>query len=272
MKLTPAQRTVITEAVNDMFWRLEARLLGRWFKGPSLYFSVVSETDPTLTLEGAYRYALSMLFGPNASVDEREIKSLNEIALNYFEAERLRRVNRMITDIAGAQDASEAADVIQENIIKTNSYVETVVINESRNMQAYAERDGIARLGASIGVDDPVVVKLGVVDDKVCKACKELWHSSSNLYVPRPWKMSELRDGYNKNQKDPVPTVNATHPHCRHVMSFVPPNYGFDGNGVIRFVAFGYDFYEEYYKTHKHEEFDENLLKSCTCLHPALAE
>ena len=269
MKLTPAQRTVITETVNDIFFRLEARLLGRWFRGPSIYFSVVSETDPALTLEGAYRYAINALYGAGAAVDEKEMKSLNEIAHNYFEAERLRRVNQMLSDIAHAKAPTEIADAIQNNIDKASSYVQTAVVTEARNMQAYAERDGISRLGASIGVDDPVVVKLGVVDEKICPACKKLWHSPTNLHQPRPWKMSELRDGYNKSQKDPVPTVNATHPHCRHVLSFVPPNYGFDERGVIRFIAFGHDYYEEYYKIHKHEVFDENLLKSCTCGHPA---
>lgn len=265
MKLTDAQRAVITETINDVFYRVQARLLGRWFRGPTMYFSVVNETDPLDTLEGAYRYALNMMFGANASVDEREMKALNQIAANYFEAERLRRINQTIADISGANTEQEMLDAIQNNIDQASSYVQKLVTTETRNMQAYAERDGINRLGAEIGVEDPIVVKLGVVDDKICKACKKLWHDPTNLHRPRPWKMSELRDGYNKSQSDPIPTVSATHPNCRHVMSMVPPNYGFTANGVIQFKSFGYDYYEDYYSVHKHEKFDENLLKSCTC-------
>lgn len=265
MKLTEAQRAVITDTVSDVFYRTQARLLGRWFRGPTMYFSVVNESDPFDTLEGAYRFALAMMFGANAAVDEKEMKALNQIAANYFEAERLRRINQTIQDVSQAQTEEEMAAAIQDNIDKATKYVEKLVVNETRNMQAYAERDGIHRLGATIGVEDPVVVKLGVVDENLCKACRALWHDPSNLYRPRPWKMSELRDGYNKSQDNPIPTVNATHPNCRHVLTFVPPNYGFSDRGVIGFKAFGYDYYREYYSVHKHEKFDENLLKTCTC-------
>jgi hypothetical protein len=266
MKLSSFQRSLIVDAINDVFFRLEARLLGRWFKGPTIYFSVVSEVDPGETLEGVYRYALSMLYGPAASIDEKHLKELHEIAQNYLEAERLRRVNKVLTDTAAAEDAAAAAASLQENIDKATSYINTLMVTEARNMQAYAERDGIIKLAASIGVDDPVVVKLGIVDDRLCKACRTLWHDRSNISKPRPWKMSELRDGYNKSQLDPTPTLNATHPHCRHVLSFVPPNFGFDDKGMIKFIAFGYDYYEDYHGTHKVELIDENLLKSCTCL------
>src|SRR5208283_3436067 len=116
-----------------------------------------------------------------------------------------------------------------------------VVVTEARNMQAYAEKEGITRLAASIGDDDPVIVKLGVVDDKLCLACRTLWHDPTNLHKPRPWKLSELRDGYNKSQKDPIPTHAPSHPHCRHILSYIPIGYTFDASGVIRFEAFGYD-------------------------------
>jgi hypothetical protein len=267
LKLKPSDRTLITDTVNDIFYRMEARLLGRFFTGPSMYFSVASESEPEHTLEGAYRYALMNMYGANASVDENEIKSLSEITENYLEAERLKRINAIVHEVAAANSHKEAVKAIQTNIDKASTYVETVISTDSRNMQAYAEKDGIIRVSAAVGDENPTVVKLGVVDDKVCEACKKLWHSPDNPYKPRPWKLSELRDGYNKSQKDPIPTISASHPRCRHVLSYIPIGYTFDSSGVIKFEGFGHDYYSEYYQIHKHETFSEDLIKSCTCIH-----
>ena len=65
-----------------------------------------------------------------------------------------------------------------------------------------------------------------------------------NLYIPRVYKLSELKDGYNKDHKNPIPTVSCTHPHCRHTLTMVPPNYGFDMRGNITFKGFGHDEYQ----------------------------
>ena len=170
MDLTPAQRTIITDTINDIYYRLEARLLGRFFKGPSMYFSVVSESEPEHTLEGAYLYTLASLYGPGAAVDEHEVKSLSSITENYLEAARLKQVNQIIMDIAGADSEKEVKKILDETVGKANSYVEKVVVTESRNIQAYAEKEGILRLSSSIGDEDAIVVKLGVVDDKLCHA------------------------------------------------------------------------------------------------------
>lgn len=265
MKLTRGQRTTITDTISDIYWRLQARLLGRFFTGPSIYFSVARETDPLDTLEGAYVYTLKTMYGADTNADPHEVESLIEIARNYLESDRLKRLNRILTGIAAVESGAEARKVIEAEMKSAETYTDMVVQTEVRQAQAYAERAGISQLAATVGDHDPTVVKLGVVDSKICKNCKELWHSRTNLFLPRPWKLSELSEGYNKDQKNPIATVSGSHPRCRHILSYIPIGYTFSASGIIEFQGFGYDYYNDYYHIHKNEIIPETLIKACSC-------
>lgn len=249
MIITPALLSLINGKVDDLFFNLKAALLGRFFKGPAIYFEVANSADPAETLEGLYRHSMGIMFGPqamNVNADD-ELKHLAEVTGNFLDARRLKLINQIVNDVKAAPNAKEAAKAVQENMSKTTSYIEMLVANEARTVQSYANKEGIARLGASIGEADPVVCKLGFVDNKLCKHCKELWHMPNNLKIPKVYRLSELRDGYMKARKgeEPFPTHGPTHPNCRHTTTMVPPNFGFDENGVIKFVAFGYDIHAD---------------------------
>lgn len=243
MILNDKQKKDIEFYINDLFNRLKARLLGRFFKGPSIYFEIVQSGDPIDTMEGIYRYTIGMMYGSEAKIDFKRIKILAKITSNYLDAERLKTINNVILSAEQGSNYQEVQDLVTQNINKALKYTSVVLNTEIKNIQAYAERSGIEQLGASIGVDDPVVCKLGVVDEKLCVNCKKLWHSKENLFIPKVYKLSELKDGYNKDYKNPVPTVSCTHPHCRHTLTMIPPNYGFDQRGNITFKNFGYDEY-----------------------------
>lgn len=214
MILTESQKKAIEATVNDLFNRLKVRLLGRFFSGPAIYFEIIRDHDPIETVEGIYRYTLGAMFGPEAKPDTKRIKSLAKITENYLNAERLKTINNIITSAEQGKDLSEVEDLVRDSMDKASRYVKTVVNTEVKNIQAYAERAGIEQLGASIGLDDPTVAKLGKVDGKLCPVCRDLWHTDENIYVPKVYKLSQLRDGYNRDQKNPTPTVGTTHPHC----------------------------------------------------------
>lgn len=252
MTLTEAQRKEIEAAVDELFFTLKAKVLGRFFKGPKIFFEVVRSSSPLESIEGIYRYTYEML-NPGQKPDESQIKGLARITGNYIDAERLKTKNRILADVESSGTLKEADAVIRENIERASSYIDMLVNNEARIVQAYAERNGINQLGASLGIDDPVVAKLGVIDVRMCKNCKKLWHTPENIRVPKVYKMSELQEGYNRDHKNPTPTVGPTHPRCRHVMTFVPPNFGFDRSGQITFKGFGYDVYAEQHGVNKAE-------------------
>lgn len=241
MKLNDQQIGLITGAVDDLFYNFKARLLGRFFKGPFMYFEVANENDPKTSIEGLFRYTIHMLYGSQVSVDENQIKKLAEITSNYIDAQRLKTLNRVLTDAERAKTQKELNDLVSEQMDKATSYMNLLSNTETTMVRAYAEREGITQLAAQIGVEDPVVCKRGIVDAKTCDNCLKLWHHPDNPFIPKVYRLSELTDGYNTDHRDPKPTVGHTHPHCRHVLSFIPPNYGFSKDGSLEFKGFGYD-------------------------------
>lgn len=254
MKLRQDQLHEISQAVDDLFYSTKAKLLGKFFEGPKIYFELVYDSDPLQTIEGIFRYTLQLLF-PNAQPDPKTVETLAHITGNYLDARRLQTKNKILTDILAAKTKTAAAGVVKEHLDTASNYIEMLVNTETRIAQAYAEKEGIHRVAASVGVDDPVVCKLGIIDEKMCKNCRKLWHNDSNIRVPKVYKMSELQEGYNKDWKNPVPTVGPTHPNCRHVLTFVPPNFGFDKTGNITFKGLGWDEYafQNGDKVHKNE-------------------
>ncbi len=244
MDLTEKQQLAITESINDLFYKLAVKLLGRFFKGPKIYFALLKDFNMLDTLEGAYRYSLALSHGPGFEPDEKRIKRLSKITQGYLDSQRLKTLNHVLMAVEAGDDVEEVKEEVQKQLDKATNYVDLLVNNEFRVTQAYAERDGIERLSASLGIDDPTVVKLGQVDNKLCKECRNLWHSSENVKVPKAYKLSELKSGY-MDHKNPEPTELPSHPRCRHVLTMVPAGYTFNGNGVIQFKAFNFDFYAD---------------------------
>jgi hypothetical protein len=244
MDLNKRQIRAINDAVEDLYDRLKARFLGRFFKGPSIYFELARTSDPGKSIEGIFHYAMTALYGPGAASDDDHLEKLAGITGNYLEAEKLKTLNKLVQDIEQANTPAELDAKIKEIFAKATSKVDTLVVTEARNVSNFAEREGIMQVAATMGVEDPVVARLGPVDQKTCKTCLKLWHTDENPKIPKLYKASEVRDGYTTH-KDPFPTWNATHPHCRHIWITVAPNYGFDETGRLKFKGFGYDAYKE---------------------------
>ncbi len=245
MELTRKQRNAISKIIDDLYFRVKARLFGQKFRGPRIYFEIVKETNPLETLEGMFRYAYLMQRGTEYGIEEKQINQHVRATNNYLDAHRLKLQNEIFNGIMQSENFSEVKDLIQDKMESTKEYLDLLIGSEVREAQATAESEGIAQAAGALGIDDPVVVKLGVIDDRLSKQCRKLWHESSNIYKPVPYKLSELADGYNTDMKNPVPTKGKTHPNCRHVLAFVPPNFGFDAKGNIQFISFGYNYYSD---------------------------
>lgn len=244
MKLTQKQNKTVLGIIDDLFWTLKANWLGRFFKGPKIYFEIVDETNPMETLEGIYTYTKFMINGPNYKVNKQELKQISDITNNYIEAERLKTKNKIIESINRSDNIEEIQKELAKQMDKTSNYINLLVGSETRGIQSKAESAGIVEVASSLGIEDPVICKRGVIDNRLSDQCKGLWHTNANIAVPTVYKLSELSGGYNTDMKNPKPTTGLTHVNCRHVMSFVPPNFGFDQNGNLVFKGFGHDEYE----------------------------
>jgi hypothetical protein len=256
MRLNPFQRNFILKHIEMLFESAKASLLGRYFQGPRIFFQIAQKADPFYTIEGIYKYTLNMLYGAGATPDPETVENLAEITNNYFDAQKLKIKNHIIADILNAKTKKDALDSVKDHFDKAEKYVSMLVANETRITQAYASREGISLLASDIGVKDPTVVFLGVTDHKICKFCKAMYHDANNIRLPKPYKLSQVKEGYFRPKEWDYKTPNQAplHPNCRHSLSFVPPNFGFTANGIIEFKEFGYDYYKEYWALNKTEQ------------------
>jgi hypothetical protein len=120
---------------------------------------------------------------------------------------------------------------------KVTQDVEKVVDSEATRGKNISTLDAISKINSIVGVDDPVIVFLGPNDQHTCKECVRMFFMPDGV-TPRAWLTSELRHGYFK-KGDQSPCVAGCHPHCRHSIASVLPNYGFK-NGILSYIEPGY--------------------------------
>jgi hypothetical protein len=69
-----------------------------------------------------------------------------------------------------------------------------------------------------------------------------MYHSKEDVWVPKVFRLSELQSGYfNKKTWDGHSPYTNGHPRCRHSMTYLPKNFGFNEKGRISFKYIGYD-------------------------------
>lgn len=245
MKLSDYQKTLIKDIIEDLFNQFLVKLIGPYFTGPRIYFELLSDKDLRYSLEGLFRYTVQTLYGTSTLIDPKQIEDLSNTTEQYFEAEKLKMINRVFTLSDQAKNLDELQELLMDDLDKTSKRIELLVTTETKMAQANAERDGIVKVASSLGISDPTVAKLGILDHKICKDCLDLWHLPSNPHIPKVYKLSELRNGYMIKSQGVYPTIGSTHPRCRHILTFIPPNMGFDESGRLKFIALGYDIYAE---------------------------
>lgn len=262
MNLSPDQIQAIIKILENLFEMAKAHFLGTYYTGPNIYFEIAQKQNPLDTIDGIFQYALKNTFA-NSTIDNNLVQSLAEISANYIEAEKNRAFERIIDGVKTAKSPDEIPQIIENTINRSNNYIDMLVNTETRNVQAHAEISGIQQLGASLGIDDPTVVRLGVWDNKICDACLKLWHSPQNIKIPRAWKLSQLKQGYNTDRFNPVPTISPTHPRCRHILTIVPPNYGYGNDGWPKYMGWGYDMYNDQNGIEKNERDYTDFGTTC---------
>jgi hypothetical protein len=239
--LTRAQRRLVSERVRSIFSRARDRLLGRpGVDSPvGIRFSVDGrQPEGGSTLADAMRYASALANRGVPVVDPNDVDKVAEIFSNYMDAEAARSVNSVIQAMEAAATPEQASRSLVSALNASRQKVETILMTETRQAQAHAERDGIARVAADLGDPDPDVCWVGPLDAKTCKWCLAMYHDSRNPHVPRIWRLSQLRGGYFKPKEwDGESVYQSAHPRCRHVMTIIPKGYSFDAQGKLRYIG-----------------------------------
>lgn len=239
---TKATRTFIEAAVEDLFERAKARLLGpdpskrTALGGKSVMFSY----HPHLTLGSLFEAATTGEGLRTANMDL--LAGLLRISRSYLDAQKEKTKAMVIQNVQSfLQDAytkGVKTDVVTvlggqlaETWGKVHSDVKRIVETESTVVRNMGVDDAIQRVSAMAGVEDPDVFFVVVRDGKRCSECTRL-HLMPDGVTPRVWKRSEVKAGYH-TKGDPTPSVGGLHPHCRCVMSVLMPGFGFDGAGKV---------------------------------------
>ena len=245
--LGPAAIRAIEGAVDEVFDRAKARVLGPASVSKRLY----TGWNPHFSLPGIFE---------TASREEGVVPNLHtlnqilKVAGGYIDSTRERTKARVIKAVQSfLLDAhqkgqrtdpkivlgGQLADVWSDAVTKMRQIVESEA-NTTKNVGIL---EGITRINAASGINDPTVYFVVVRDRVLCDECIRL-HMMPDERTPRLWKLSEVGNGYHKKGEN-NPKMNGLHPHCRCQLATLMPGYGFSGKGFVTFISPGYDAYAE---------------------------
>lgn len=258
--LGPAAQKAINAAVDLLFDRAKARLLGVSGKQLAIHF------NPLYSLSGLFQAA-----GRQEGVEPRDelLKMLHKIAGAYIDANRekakaqvLQQIQAFMVDAQNQGIKTDVKTVLGSQLAdlwgSVRSDVKRIVETETTVVRNTSIFDAIGRIGAMAGRKDPTVFFVTVRDNHRCEECTRL-HVQPDGVTPRVWLMSELGSGYHK-RGDPQPKVGGLHPHCRCVLTHLLPGYGFDAGGRVTYIEEGHDELAKQRGIQKHESDDFEVL------------
>ena len=230
--------------VSKVFDQLRAKVLGQRY--PAGKFLVVT-AKPEWSLKGIFEAAQE---AEGVRPREEVVQPVLDVAKSYLDAVEAQAKARIIHEVqAFLHEAREkgvrtnAATVLGGKLAdvygKASKDVKRILEAETTMTRNTGAVDGIARVAAAVGIDDPVMVQLHPLDQYTCEECLRICYLPDRI-TPRAWRMSELKAGYHVKGED-NPSLGGQHPHCRGHWSQVMSGYGFNAGGRITFVAPGYD-------------------------------
>jgi hypothetical protein len=247
MKKLPGHvKRKIERAVDNLFDKLKYRVLGPKMVDKKLYIGFMRPKS----LPGLYEAAHVEERG---IPDKEHLDQLLQTAANYIDAVRLKAKNHTVVAVNSFLNRAtvptdwktvlggELADVY--GTVKRD--VHRIIDTEAQNVRNIGVLEGISRVNASRGIEDPVVFFVVVRDEHLCDECRKL-HLLEDGKTPRVYKMSELGHGYHK-RGETDPKVGGLHPHCRCSMTTLMPGFGFDAGG---FVTWKREDWNEYARQH----------------------
>lgn len=231
----------IHNVIDDLFDRLKARVLGGEYGHKQIKIGI--------TLPDLFK---------QASVEERNkpnqslMDSLTRNAEGYIDAQRIAARTKTVQSVESFlrenEDSEEPMSLEEElggqlhEILQTaEDGVKRIVDTEATHVRNQGTLDGIVKINAATGVDDPTVFFIVVRDGELCEECRRL-HLLENGITPRLWRLSQVGYGYHKKGQD-IPNIGGLHPHCRCSLGTLLPGYGFDGKGMVTYIDQDHDEY-----------------------------
>lgn len=244
--LSRAAVKLIGQSVDQLFHRVAARYLGPDYLKKWGNKTIAVDYRPGLTLQELYSSAA----GEERSRPDTEVMDhLARIANGYLDATREQTKARVVAHVdrfmRDAEEEGTETDLetvlgghLYEVFGKARADVVRILDSENTHARNLGSLEGITKVSAAMGVEDPTVFFIVVNDEHLCDECRRLHLLEDNI-TPRVWKLSEVGSGYHK-RGDPNPKIGSLHPHDRCSLAQVATGYGFRGGGIA-FIAIGHD-------------------------------
>lgn len=272
--LTKRLQALVEEIIRKSFNGFRLNLLGPDRVNKAFVLSLKgSKYDPNTSIGSAYLHANALNTTDPRSIDRSTIDRIRDVAekyVNQLEEKSVADIIRIIGNHSAELEnqsklsgesvrallLSDTGEEIIKNIKKElteqkkriDSVASTIAEHELYNAQNYGAFDGVLAAAKAIGISDPTVIKIGILDDKRCKHCWRLWTMPDQI-TPKTYKLSELQASPG-HWKNPEASVSPTHPNCRDVLVTIMPGFGLVG-GKITYMGIDPDtkqLWDEYSK------------------------
>lgn len=241
-------RSQVDELIEAMFDRMALRLLGNL---PHLKNkkTLAITAEPNKTLAGLFIRSLNA--DKMLPREESVLKNLLSTAHGYIESLK----HKTKTEIGNTLEAYaiestltnkpvssvEIKNKVEKAFEKARHGLKTIAEAESTKVRNVGKAAQIARVGASLGTEDPNIFFQVLRDGVTCPECIRL-HCMPDKITPRIWKLSQVGFSYHKKGES-NPKIAGAHIHCRCTLTLLPAGFSFK-DGSLKWVGNGYDEYE----------------------------
>lgn len=256
----------IYAAVDSVFNKAITRLTARPPVDKRIY---IGGGKPRRTLASLFEAASAE---EHAKADQDVLRTLLDVAEGFIDAQRhstkahvVKSVEAWLNKAAATGVETDVETVLQGELAgvfrKATEGIQKIVATESNVAKNTGTLDGVVRVNAASGIEDPVVYFVVVRDNSLCPECKRI-HLMADEKTPRLWYLSEVGHGYHKKGEE-NPKLAGLHPNCRCSMATLLPGYGFDGAGMVSYIKPDHIEIDAQRGVEKHERiYHERLFKS----------
>lgn len=254
---TKSLQRILDEIIGKTFNNLRFNLLGPDRVSKAYVLSLRgSRYNPNTSIGSAYIHANALNTTDPSSIDKKTINRIIDVAEEYVNnleqkstADISRVVSQWLAEIEtkaklenksgrevllsdyGADILKKMKKDLSEQKTKIDKAAASISEYERHNAYNFGAMDGIITAARSVGILDPVVFKILVDDEKLCKYCQKLWLNADGR--PKLYYLSELSASPGSNYKTPLPSIQPTHINCRCILVTLLPGFGLDAAGKI---------------------------------------
>lgn len=246
MALSKKAIDAIHSAVDDLFVKVKIRYLG----------AGVEKRDKQLAISHNVNFTLPALYADSASDDGAKPKtataqSLIHVAKGYLDASQAATKAKVVHAVDSYLRNAEITGVktnasivlggqLSELFGTVTTEVKRILESEATKARNIGALEGIIKINAVSGIDDPNVCWIGPNDQHTCEECKRIYLMPDGV-TPKVYKLSQASSAHH-HRGDDSPKIAGLHPNCRHSMTSIMPGFGFV-DGRVSYIALGHDEY-----------------------------